>query len=74
MNWRGRPLVNLQTVVNLIASTNTRAGLTVKAAIDTGRYATAVKVTDEELAAVRIAYDKFYGDWNYTITPRRLRK
>lgn len=70
-NWRGRPLVSRQTVVNLIASTTTRTGLIVRAAIDTQRYDTAVKVSDDELARLLLAPHRFHGDWNYTISPRR---
>jgi hypothetical protein len=70
-NWRGRPLVSHQAIVNLIASTTTRAGLIVKAAIDTTRYDTAIKVSDEELARLRLTRHEFHGDWNYTITPRK---
>jgi hypothetical protein len=70
-NWRGRPLVSRQTVVNLIASTTTRTGLIVRAALDTQRYDTAVKVSDDELARLLLAPDRFHGDWNYTISPRR---
>jgi hypothetical protein len=70
-NWRGRPLVSRQAVVNLIASTTTRTGLVVKAALDTHHYDTAVKVSDSELASVRLKPHPFHGDWNYTITPRK---
>ena len=69
-NWRGRPLADLQTVVSLIASTTTRGGLVVKAALDTSRYETAIKVSDEELARVKLTPHPFHGDWNYTIRPR----
>ena len=68
-NWRGRPLADLQTVVSLIASTTTRGGLVVKAALDTGRYETAIRVSDEELARVKLTPHAFH-DWNYTIRPR----
>lgn len=70
-NWRGRPLVSHQTVVNLIASTTTRTGLIVKAALDTNRYETAVKVTDEQLKQLRLTPHRFHGDWNYQLTPRK---
>jgi hypothetical protein len=70
-NWRGRPLVSHQTVVSLIASTTTKAGLIVKAALDTNRYDTAVKVTDEQLSRLRLTPRRFHGDWNYRLTPRR---
>jgi Rhodopirellula transposase DDE domain len=69
-NWRGRPLVSHQTIVNLIASTTTRKGLIVKAALDTNPYETKVKVTDEQLERLRLQRHKFHGDWNYTISPR----
>jgi hypothetical protein len=68
-NWRGKPLVNHQTIINLIASTTTRSGLIVKAAIDTNTYDTKIKVTNEELASLRLQQHKFHGDWNYTISP-----
>lgn len=69
-NWRGRPLVDHQTVVNLIANTTTRSGLVVKAALDTNRYQTDIKVRDAELAKLRLIRHRFHGDWNYTIKPR----
>jgi hypothetical protein len=70
-NWRGQPLISHQAVVNLIASTKTRTGLRVRAALDTTHYETNVKVSDEQLARVRIKPHTFHGDWNYTISPRR---
>jgi len=70
-NWRGRPLLDRQTVVSLIASTTTRSGLTVKAALDTNCYETAIKVSDAELARLRLKRHPFHGDWNYTIKPRK---
>jgi hypothetical protein len=70
-NWRGRPLVSREAVVNLIASTTTRAGLTVKAELDTQHYPTAIQVSDSELAGVNLTPHRFHGDWNYTIRPRR---
>ena len=68
-NWRGKPLVNHQTVVSLIASTTTQTGLVVKAALDTNHYQTAVKVTDEQLHQLRLTPHAFHGDWNYMLTP-----
>jgi hypothetical protein len=70
-NWRGQPLVSLQAIVELIASTSTRSGLVVRAALDPKRYPTNVKVSDEQLASVRIKPHEFHGDWNYTISPHR---
>jgi hypothetical protein len=69
-NWRGRPLVSHQAVVNLIAKTTTRTGLVVRAALDTSRYETATKVTDHQLAQLRLTPHPFHGDWNYTLSPR----
>jgi len=68
-NWRGKPLVSVQTIVNLIASTKTRKGLVVKAAIDTNEYELKIKVTDKELARVKLKPHEFHSDWNYTILP-----
>ncbi len=70
-NWRGRPLVSHQTVVNLIASTTTKTGLIVKAALDTTPYETAVKVTEEQLSRLLLIPHPFHGDWNYRLTPRK---
>jgi hypothetical protein len=70
-NWRGRPLVSVEAVVQLIASTTTAAGLVVEAEADTNTYPTGIKVTDEELHAVRLRRSRFHGEWNYTIRPRR---
>ena len=70
-NWRGRPLVSHQAVVNLIAATTTKTGLVVKAALDNHTYDTGVKVTDEEVARLRLAPHPFHGEWNYTLPPRR---
>jgi hypothetical protein len=69
-NWRGKPLVSHQAIVNLIAATTTRTGLRVKAALDTRRYQTALQVPDEVFARLRITPHTFHGDWNYTIAPR----
>jgi hypothetical protein len=69
-NWRGRPLLSHQVIVNLIANTRTDKGLTVRAALDESKYETGIKVTDEQMAALAINPAKFHGDWNYTIKPR----
>jgi hypothetical protein len=70
-NWRGRPLLDRQTVVSLIAHTTTRSGLLVKAALDTNHYDTAIKVSDGELARLKLKPHGFHGEWNYTIKPRK---
>ena len=70
-NWRGRPLVSREAVAELIANTRTRQGLTIRAELDENEYPTGIKVTDEQMAALKITRDKFHGEWNYTISPRR---
>jgi len=70
-NWRGRPLRSLEIVVNLIGNTTTTTGLHIDAEIDRDQYEIGIKVSDEELAAVKIQAASFHGEWNYTILPRR---
>jgi hypothetical protein len=71
-NWRGQPLVSHQAIVNLIAGTITRTGLIVKAVLDTNHYDTKIKVSDAELALLKLKRHNFHGEWNYTISPRTL--
>jgi hypothetical protein len=70
-NWRGRPLTSHQTIVELIANTTTVTGLVVRAALDKAHYETGIKVSDEELARVKLKPSDFHSDWNYTIRPHR---
>lgn len=69
-NWRGRPLESRQVVVNLIGATTTTKGLRIKAALDLNKYESGIKVSAEQLAALRITRDEFHGEWNYCINPR----
>jgi len=69
-NWRGRPLVSYQTIVQLIAATTTDTGLKVQCEIDPNTYPAGVKVTDAEMDAINIHRHEFHGDWNYTISPQ----
>jgi hypothetical protein len=69
-NWRGKPLVSHDLIVKLIGNTTTATGLKVKAALDTDRYESGIKVSDDELAAVHIQRDEFHGEWNYSILPK----
>ena len=69
MNWRGKPLVSHETIVNLIAATTTRKGLKVRAELDSSHYPKGIKVTDDELKAIQIKRDEFHGEWNYSILP-----
>ncbi len=67
MNWRGRPLISHEVIVNLIASTKTRSGLTVRAELDTAEYPKGLVISDAELETVKIERNEFHGDWNYRI-------
>ncbi len=69
-NWRGKPLTSHEVIVNLIGSTTTKTGLTIKAELDTGKYPTGIPVSDEDLAQVCIEKAEFHGEWNYRILPR----
>jgi hypothetical protein len=69
MNWRGRPLTSHEVIVQTIAATTTRTGLTVQAELDTGLYPTGVKVSDQQMAALPITRHHFHNDWNYTLHP-----
>ncbi len=70
-NWRGRPLLSRETVVELIASTSTQTGLVVQSALDTGEYPTKIKVSDDDLEKVHLKRHDFHGEWNYSISPRK---
>ena len=70
MNWRGRPLVSHEVIVELIAATSTRTGLKVRAELDQGRYPKGTKITDKELKALPVTKHEFHGDWNYTVAKR----
>jgi hypothetical protein len=68
-NWRGKPLVSHQVIVQLIGATATQTGLTVRCEIDANRYPKGIKVTAAEMAALAIERGPFHGEWNYTISP-----
>ena len=69
-NWRGRPLVSREVVVNLIGAVTTKGGLTIRSELDENRYATGRTVTDEQLESLSLQRDSFHGEWNYTLSPR----
>ena len=69
-NWRGRPLVSHEVIVNLIAAATTRTGLRVQSQLDTGKYPKGIKVGKREFAAIQMHPDPFHGEWNYVISPR----
>ena len=70
-NWRGRPLESLAVIVNLIGSTRTHNGLKVRCEMDRGRYPQGQKITDEQMTTLRLKPERFHGDWNYTLRPRK---
>ena len=70
-NWRGRPLVSHEVIVNLIANTTTGAGLAIHAELDQGTYPTGIKVTDQQMERVNLFPADFHGNWNYSIKPRK---
>ena len=69
MNWRGRPLISLATIVNLIASTRTKTGLRVRCELDKGHYPKGIKIPNTQMAKINLDRHSFHGDWNYTIHP-----
>ena len=69
-NWRGVPLISIETVINLIVNTTTSKGLKIICVKDDNKYELGVKVTDEEMLKFNLKKDKFHGDWNYTIRPK----
>jgi transposase len=69
-NWRGRPLLTRETVVNLISNTRTNTGLEVKAVLDENEYQLGREISDEDLTTLNVSGDEFHSEWNYTIKPR----
>jgi hypothetical protein len=72
-NWRGEPLVDYETIVNLIAKTTTAKGLKVKCRLDRSKYATGRKISDEEMKRINVVRNTFHGDWNYVIKPNSFK-
>jgi transposase len=72
LNWRGKPLVSHEVIINLIAATTTCKGLKVRAQLDANSYPKGIKVSDDEFASIRLTRDNFHGEWNYTIAPNNI--
>ena len=70
-NWRGKPLVSYEVIVNLIANTRTDKGLKVECSIDRDSYEKGIKISNEEMLKLNIRMDEFHGEWNYTIAPKK---
>ena len=66
-NWRGRPLIDLATIVNLIGNTTSQTGLSIRAILDTNTYQKGIKVSDADFAKLDLHPDNFHGEWNYVI-------
>lgn len=69
MNWRGKPLISMETIINLIGNTTTTTGLKIKAFLDINRYQKGIVVTKEEIEAINITGELFHPEWNYAIMP-----
>jgi hypothetical protein len=69
MNWRGRPLISHEVIVQLIATTKTRSGLKVRSEIDANSYPKGLVISDSDFAKIKIEPDKFHGEWNYSLRP-----
>ena len=68
-NWKGRPLLSHQVMVNLIANTTTRTGLKIRSQLDDGIYNVGIKISEDEMRSINITRNNFHGDWNYVISP-----
>ena len=68
-NWRGKPLIDRATIINLIGNTKTQKGLEIKVELDERHYKKGIKISDKELAKVHLVKDEFHGEWNYKICP-----
>ncbi len=73
MNWRGRPLTNYETIVNLISNTTTKNGLKINCMLDKSKYQTGIKITDEQMQNLRLTKEKFHGEWNYKLKPHECK-
>ncbi len=69
-NWRGKPLVNHEVIINLISATTTKNGLRVESQLDRNLYPKGIKISDTQMAEVQLRREEFHGDWNYSILPR----
>lgn len=69
-NWRGKPLISHQVIIDLIAATTTKTGLIVKRKIDTNIYEPGLKVSDQQMAELKLQRERFHGDWNHKLLPR----
>src|ERR1035437_2990253 len=71
-NWRGKPLVSIETIVKLVGATKTKKGLMIKTSVDTNEYAKGIKITGAEMESLAIKRNEFHGEWNYVLYPRQI--
>ena len=71
-NWRGKPLVSIETIVNLIGATKTQKGFSIQTTVDTNTYTKGIKITDAEFKALALERASFHGEWNYTLRPKKI--
>ena len=71
-NWRGKPLVSHEAIIELIAATTTKEGLRIQAQLDTSPYPPGIRVPDEDMDKLNIQHSDFHGEWNYLIQPQVL--
>jgi transposase len=69
-NWRGKPLVSHEVIINLIAATTSKGGLGVRSALDSNSYPDKIRISNQQMAELRLKRDSFHGDWNYSLSPR----
>ncbi|RLC57711.1 MAG: hypothetical protein DRH89_02870 [Candidatus Cloacimonadota bacterium] len=72
INWMGKPLTSFETILNLISSTTTKSGLTIKAEIDSNKYSKRIKVSDAQMRMLDLNHNEFHGEWNYTLQPQAI--
>jgi len=72
-NWRGKPLISRQTVIELIGNTKTKTGLEIKAVLDENFYEKGIHVSDEEMEMINLEESDFHGEWNYRIKPQKVK-
>jgi hypothetical protein len=72
MNWRGKPLTSVRTIIELISATSTSTGLSIRADDDPNWYSKEVKVSDKQLAALPLTPHDFHGEWNYTLNAQSI--
>ena len=70
-NWRGKPLISFEVIVNLVANTRTEKGLIVECSLDRDSYEKGIKISNDEMSKLSLKPDKFHGEWNYTIAPKK---